>query len=105
MARDNEDLEAMAKEFLELLVKGEQLQKAYSRGEPIIEEAEQEPVMFQDLLDHIKSIQRVQGEIQNLMIVLTTRFYGKCKVIRDRKTRTELERERKRNITQLGFGE
>jgi len=60
---------------------------------------------FQHLLDHIKSLQKIQGEIENLAILSVARLYGHCKVVRQNKTAAELSIERQKSISELGFQE
>jgi hypothetical protein len=87
-------LHELSDQFEMLMNEGLLLQGQYEEGE----------TTFPALLDHIRSIQKVQGEIQNLMILQVTRFYGRSKVLRDKKTVTEAEVEKKKTISELGFG-
>lgn len=80
----------MDENFIKLVEEFEVLQ---SKGLLLLVKYEENTITFQDLLDHVKSLQKVQGQIDNMMILSVTRFYGKCKVARQNK-----------NIKELGFG-
>lgn len=80
----------MDENFIKLVEEFEVLQ---SKGLLLLVKYEENTITFQDLLDHVKSLQKVQGQIDNMMILSATRFYGKCKVARQNK-----------NIKELGFG-
>jgi len=90
----------MEKSLSELV---EELELLQAKGELLLMHYGKNEVVFQDLVDHIKSTQKVQGEIQNLMIVGMTRFYGRCKIAKQDKSGVELELERQKTISQLGF--
>lgn len=75
-----ESLSKLCEKFEMLLLEGSMKKMLYKEGK----------LTFKDLLTHINSIQRVQGEIQNLMILQITRFYGSCKVVKQEKIVAEL---------------
>jgi len=83
----DESLSELAEKFELLMDQGQELLGRYV-------DSKNGEVVFQDLLDHIKSVQRVQGEMQNLMIVGVVRLYKRC-----RKSKIE------KNIAELGFFE
>ena len=90
-----ESLDRLADKFEMLISKGLLLQMEYEDG----------TVTFPELMDHVRVVQKVQGEIENLMILQVTRFYGRCKVLRDKKSSMELKSDEKKIISQLGFPE
>jgi hypothetical protein len=83
----------LSEKFEMLMNEGLLLQMQYEEGE----------ITFSRLLDHVRIARNAQAELQNLMTVKVTRFYGKCRMLRDKKTTTELKNDHKKTISELGY--
>ena len=83
----------LAEKFTLLMIEGGVLQEQYEKGK----------VTFASIMEHIASMRKAREELENLMTVQVARFYGRCKVLRDKRGSEQREAESKKNISELGF--